>query len=82
VALFVAGGRSTRTRAGAAAPAQTEGLIDLGAHVRFRHPLVRSAVYQAAPVFDRQEVHRALQKLDMTSRNQLGGVPSGFLGSA
>jgi DNA-binding CsgD family transcriptional regulator len=46
--------------ADAAVPAQTAGLIDLGAHVRFRHPLVRSAVYQASPVFDRQEVHRAL----------------------
>lgn len=46
--------------ADAAVPAQTAGLIDLGAHVRFRHPLVRSAVYQAAPIFDRQEVHRAL----------------------
>jgi hypothetical protein len=40
--------------------ALTAGLIDLGARVRFRHPLVRSAVYQAAPVLDRQEVHHAL----------------------
>ena len=44
----------------AAVPAQTAGLIDLGAHVRFRHPLVRSVVYQAAEAFDRQEVHGAL----------------------
>ena len=36
--------------ADAAGPAQTAGLIDFGAFVRFRHPLVRSAVYQAAPV--------------------------------
>jgi DNA-binding CsgD family transcriptional regulator len=35
-------------------------LIDFGALVRFRHPLVRSAVYQAAPVPDRREVHLAL----------------------
>jgi DNA-binding CsgD family transcriptional regulator len=44
----------------AAAPAQTAGLIDLGARVRFRHPLVRSAVYRAASVPDRREAHRAL----------------------
>jgi DNA-binding CsgD family transcriptional regulator/tetratricopeptide (TPR) repeat protein len=47
-------------RADAAGPAQTAGLIDFGAIVRFRHPLVRSAVYQAAPVPDRREVHLAL----------------------
>src|SRR3954447_14654706 len=44
----------------AAAPAQAEGLIDLGARVRFRHPLLRSAAYRAAPVSDRRHVHRAL----------------------
>jgi len=44
----------------AADSAQTAGLIDFGALVRFRHPLVRSAVYQAAPVPDRREVHLAL----------------------
>jgi AAA ATPase domain len=43
--------------ADAAGPAQTAGLIDLGALVRFRHPLVRSAVYRAAPIPDRREVH-------------------------
>jgi DNA-binding CsgD family transcriptional regulator/tetratricopeptide (TPR) repeat protein len=46
--------------ADAAAPAQAEGLIELGVSVRFRHPLVRSAAYGAAPVHDRQVVHRAL----------------------
>ncbi len=44
----------------AAASARAAGLINLGALVRFRHPLVRSAVYQAAPDVDRQAVHRAL----------------------
>jgi DNA-binding CsgD family transcriptional regulator len=47
-------------RAEAAEPAQTAGLIDFGALVRFRHPLVRSAIYQAASVPDRREVHLAL----------------------
>ena len=46
--------------ADAALPAQSAGLIELGAHVRFRHPLVRSAVYQSASAPERQEVHRAL----------------------
>jgi DNA-binding CsgD family transcriptional regulator len=44
----------------AAASAQAAGLIDLGARVRFRHPLLRSTVYRAATVSDRQEIHRAL----------------------
>ena len=44
--------------------AQTAGLIDLGARVRFRHPLVRSAVYRAAPVPERREVHLALGRGD------------------
>jgi DNA-binding CsgD family transcriptional regulator len=43
-----------------AAPAEASGLIDIGARVRFRHPLVRSAAYRAASVPDRRDVHRAL----------------------
>jgi DNA-binding CsgD family transcriptional regulator len=35
-------------------------LIELCPLVRFRHPIVRSAVYRAARVDERQEVHRAL----------------------
>jgi DNA-binding CsgD family transcriptional regulator len=43
-----------------AGPAAEAGLAEFGARVRFRHPLVRSAVYGSAPARDRQEVHRAL----------------------
>ncbi|TCN44742.1 regulatory LuxR family protein [Kribbella orskensis] len=46
--------------AGAAAPAVAVGLVELGARVRFRHPLVRSAVYRPASLADRQAVHRVL----------------------
>ena len=41
-------------------PAASAGLLDVGAHVRFRHPLVRSAVYRSAPEPERRSVHRAL----------------------
>ncbi|MEV6238548.1 AAA family ATPase [Lentzea sp. NPDC051838] len=43
-----------------AAAAVGTGLIEFGARVRFRHPLVRSAVYRSASTADRQSVHRAL----------------------
>jgi DNA-binding CsgD family transcriptional regulator len=44
----------------ALAPAAAAGLLEVGGRVRFRHPLVRSAVYRTAPPADRQKVHRAL----------------------
>jgi DNA-binding CsgD family transcriptional regulator len=46
----------------AAAPAEAAGLLTLDTWVRFRHPLVRSAAYRAAPTRDRQAVHRALSE--------------------
>jgi DNA-binding CsgD family transcriptional regulator len=45
---------------GVQAAADTDGLLTIGTRVTFRHPLVRSAVYRAAPPEDRQAVHRAL----------------------
>jgi len=44
----------------AATPAEAVGLIELAVQVRFHHPLVRSAIYRAAPLAERQAVHRAL----------------------
>jgi len=46
--------------AAAARPAAEAGLIDFGERMRFRHPLVRSAAYQAASAPDRLQVHHAL----------------------
>ena len=46
--------------ANAARPAADAGLAEIGARIRFRHPLVRSAVYHAASVQERQQVHGAL----------------------
>ena len=45
---------------GAMELAAEAGLLDIGASVRFRHPLVRSAVYRAAAVQDRRAAHEAL----------------------
>ncbi len=44
----------------AAEEAEAAGLIEIGAHVRFRHPLVRSAAYRAAPARERRKIHWAL----------------------
>jgi DNA-binding CsgD family transcriptional regulator len=44
----------------AARPAAVAGLAEFGRQVRFRHPLVRSAVYRASPAADRHRVHEAL----------------------
>ncbi|MBP2326607.1 DNA-binding CsgD family transcriptional regulator [Kibdelosporangium banguiense] len=46
--------------ADAASEAEAAGLIEFGARVRFRHPLVRSAAYRAADAGERRDVHRAL----------------------
>jgi DNA-binding CsgD family transcriptional regulator len=42
------------------APAEADGLLSLGPQVAFRHPLLRSAVYRAAPAEQRRAAHRSL----------------------
>ncbi len=45
---------------GALAPASEAGLLEIDDRVRFHHPLVRSAVYRAAPDDERRRMHEAL----------------------
>jgi DNA-binding CsgD family transcriptional regulator len=59
-ALVLRAARRLGIEPGALAPAEGAGLLEIGASVRFRHPLVRSAVYRAAPLDSRQRVHEAL----------------------
>src|SRR5581483_1324294 len=56
-------GRVLGLETSALAPAEDAGLLEIGASVRFRHPLVRSAVYRAAPAHSRQRVHKALAEV-------------------
>jgi DNA-binding CsgD family transcriptional regulator len=51
------------TDAGALAPATEAGLLEIDDRVRFHHPLVRSAVYRAAPPDERRRVHDALAEV-------------------
>ena len=44
----------------AAAPAEADDLIEVGARVNFRHPLLRSAIYRAATPEERRGAHGAL----------------------
>jgi DNA-binding CsgD family transcriptional regulator len=46
-----------------AAARETDGLLELGEQVTFRHPLVRSAVYRSGAVEQRRAVHLALAEV-------------------
>ncbi|WP_031517438.1 helix-turn-helix transcriptional regulator [Streptomyces sp. NRRL F-5123] len=47
----------------AAGPAVRAGLLDIGPLVRFRHPLLRSAIYRSAGLVELREVHGVLAKV-------------------
>jgi DNA-binding CsgD family transcriptional regulator len=44
----------------AVAPAEADGLLELGPRVAFRHSLLRSAIYRGAPGDERRAAHQAL----------------------
>ena len=46
-----------------AGPAVEAGLVEFGAPVRFRHPLVRSATYRSASLSERQQMHATLAEV-------------------
>ncbi|WP_081665429.1 helix-turn-helix transcriptional regulator [Mycobacterium sp. UM_CSW] len=48
---------------GAAAPAVSGGLIEVEDRVRFRHPLVRSAIYRSTGSAELRRVHKALAEV-------------------
>ena len=59
IAVWQAAGR-LGIPASATVAAETDGLLEIGTRVRFRHPLVRSAVYSAASLPERRAAHAAL----------------------
>jgi DNA-binding CsgD family transcriptional regulator len=59
-ALLWAAAQRLGIAAEALAPAESAGLLEVGARVRFRHPLVRSAVYWSASLPERRAAHQAL----------------------
>jgi DNA-binding CsgD family transcriptional regulator len=61
--LVLRAGRRLGIETDALAPAEAAQLLHIGTSVRFRHPLVRSAVYRAAPPGSRQRAHEALAEV-------------------
>jgi DNA-binding CsgD family transcriptional regulator len=61
--LVLRAGRRLGIATDALAPAEAARLVHIGTSVRFHHPLVRSAVYRAAPPSSRQRAHEALAEV-------------------
>ena len=59
-ALLWRAAQQLKIDAAALEPAEPAGLIDIDSRVRFRHPLVRSALYRAAAPQERRRAHGAL----------------------
>ncbi len=59
-ALFWRAGRSLALDPEAASVAESDQLLEVGSHVRFRHPIARSAAYAAGSDEDRRAAHLAL----------------------
>lgn len=66
--LWQAAGR-LQLGADPASAAEATGLIEFGPRIRFRHPLVRSAVYRSATVVQRRAVHAALAEVTDPDRD-------------
>ena len=62
-ALVLRAGRRLDIETSALAPATAAELLEIGTRVQFRHPLVRSAIYRAAPLVRRQRVHAVLAEV-------------------
>ncbi|MET0425938.1 MAG: AAA family ATPase [Actinoplanes sp.] len=71
--LITAAARELGLPADVAEAVETAGLVELDRVVRFRHPLVRAAAYNAAYGRERRRVHRALAviagKLELVERS-------------